>query len=162
MSVTCLLSGQEKSSSGVPGVSCLWRRHRLRLHLPPHGEDHRRLQQDGQARVCHLPIASGANFSDEIHCKVCFRWLLLLWNRTTPSCRLTPASSPLTSVSLWTTRLDSMKVFMVYHGFHLAGHLRDLQEEPPSGQANLHQPQSHHRAGEGGSNVNTWKTAPQR
>ena len=58
MSVT--LPGQEKSSSGVPGVSCLWRRHRLRLHLPPHGEDHRRLQQDGQARVCHLPIASGA------------------------------------------------------------------------------------------------------
>ena len=50
--------------------------------------------------------------SDEIHCKVCFRWLLLLWNRTTPSCRLTPASSPLTSVSSWTTRLDSMKVFI--------------------------------------------------
>ena len=52
--------------------------------------------------------------------------------------------------------------FHLYHGIHLAGHLRDLQEEPPSGSANLHQPQSHHRAGEGGSNVNTWKTAPQR
>lgn len=33
-----------------------------------------------------------------------FRWHQLLWNRTTPSCRPTPASSPLTSVSSSTTR----------------------------------------------------------
>ena len=49
-----------KSRAGLSCVPRVWRRHRLRVHVAPHGEDHRQLWQDGQAWIRHLPFASGS------------------------------------------------------------------------------------------------------
>ena len=75
----------------------------------------------------------------------CHRWPQLLWSHTTPSYRPIQALSQSMSVSLWTTRFIGFPVFWnltmsdVRGPFvQCPGHLRDLQEESSSGQANIH------------------------
>ena len=44
-------------SAGLPCLPRVWWGYRVRVHIPPHGAPVRRLSQEGQAGVRHLPCA---------------------------------------------------------------------------------------------------------